>query len=96
MGAKLLSPRPKRRNLYLNIQAPEDETSTAFDSINDVLVKHAKIVDMRRLDHRNHTLQLTYYLDCKDQRLLSDLTQDLKHTIPGCSFTFVDQENMPR
>jgi hypothetical protein len=80
--------------MYLNLQVPETETSGAFESVNDVLVKHAQFVDMRRLDRRDHTLQLTYFLDCKDQEQLTRLMDELRETIPGCSFSFVDQSNV--
>jgi uncharacterized membrane protein YhiD involved in acid resistance len=97
VGSRLLSPRLKRRNLYLNLQIPDKDESTSvkFEEINEVLVKHAALVDMRRLDRHNDTLQLTYYLDCKDQGLLVKMMDDLRLIVPDCSFSFVDQKNMP-
>jgi len=92
---RLFAPRSRRRNLYLNIQVPEAGDASGFEIINDTLVKHVELVDMRRLDRHNHTLQMTYFLDCKDQNVLMRLMDDLKNTFPECSFSFVDQSNMP-
>jgi len=97
-ASRLIAPRLKRRNLYLNLQVPEGkegENPTTFEQINELLVKHAQFVNMRRLDRHNHTLQLTYYLDCKDQDVLVGLMDDLRLNMPECSFSFIDQENMP-
>jgi hypothetical protein len=64
--------------------------------VNDILVKHAELVDMRRLDRHNHALQLTYFLDLQDQQQLAKLMDELKSNIPDCSFSFVDQNHVPR
>jgi hypothetical protein len=98
VASRLIAPRLKRRNLYLNLQVPEgkeSENPTTFKQINEILVKHAQFVDMRRLDRHNHTLQLTYYLDCKDQDVLVGLMDDLRLNVPECSFSFIDQANLP-
>jgi hypothetical protein len=95
IGTRLIAFRSQKRNLYLNLQVPEQETTSAFESVNDILVQHAEFVDMRRLDRRDHVLQLTYFLDCKDQSQLAKLMDQLKKGIPDCSFSFIDQSNMP-
>jgi uncharacterized membrane protein YhiD involved in acid resistance len=96
IGTKLVSLRSRKRNLYVNIQVPEQDGSHAFESVNDILVKHAELVDMRRLDRHNHALQLTYFLDLQDQQQLARLMDELKSNIPDCSFSFVDQNHVPR
>ena len=95
IGTRLVAARSQKRNLYLNIQVPEKGPGNAFESVNDILAKHAQFVDMRRLDRHDQLLQLTYFLDCQDQRELARLMDDLKEHIPDCSFSFVDQQNMP-
>lgn len=96
IGTKLVSLRSRKQNLYVNIQVPEQDSSNAFESVNDILVKHAELVDMRRLDRHNHALQLTYFLDLQDQQQLARLMDELKSNIPDCSFSFVDQNHVPR
>jgi uncharacterized membrane protein YhiD involved in acid resistance len=96
IGTKLVSLRSRKRNLYVNIQVPEQDSSNAFESVNDILVRHAELVDMRRLDRHNHALQLTYFLDLQDQQQLAKLMDELKSNIPDCSFSFVDQNHVPR
>jgi hypothetical protein len=92
---RLLTSHSSRRNLYLNIQVPEAENTAGFQNINDILVKHAEFVDMRRLDRHNHTLQMTYFLDCKDPGVLARLMDDLRGSVPDCTFSFIDQNSMP-
>ena len=86
----------KRQDLYLSIQVPDSDESSSLDVVNDALLKHARAVDMRRLDRRDQTLQLTYYVDCKDEQAMLHLTRVLRDAIPDGSFTFVHQENSPR
>ncbi len=97
IATRLLAPRSRRRNLYLNIQVPEGEKgeTLSFESINDILVQHVEFVDMRRLDRHNHTLQMTYFLDCSSQVTLMKLMDDLRNAVPECSFSFIDQNSMP-
>jgi hypothetical protein len=95
IASRLLSLRSQQRNLYVNIQVPEGEEASSFESVNEILLKHARVVDMRRLDRHNHTLQMTYYLDCRDQDALAGLMDDLKGNIPDCTFSFVDQSSIP-
>jgi len=91
IATRLLAHRPSQRNLYVNIQVPEQGTDLLFRSVNDILAKHARFVDMRRLDRRDHVLQMTYLIDCGDQDQLAGLMDDLKKHVPDCSFSFVDQ-----
>ncbi len=93
--SRLSTRRVQRRNLYLNIQVPEAEETNEFQVISDILAERIDFVDMRRLDRHNHTLQMTYFLDCTDQGELMKLMDDLKRAVPECSFSFVDQNSMP-
>ena len=95
IGTRLMAPRSQRRNLYLNMKVPDEGQKTTFEAVNAILVKHGKSVDMRRLDCHDHVLQLTYFMDCRDQEALARLMDDLRGEIPGCSFSFIDQNSMP-
>ena len=95
IGRRLFSLRSKKRNLYLNLRVAGDETTALFETVNEILAKHAQFVDMRRADHLDHSLQLTYLLDCKDQGQLARLMGELENSIPDCSFSFIDQTHIP-
>jgi uncharacterized membrane protein YhiD involved in acid resistance len=95
IGTRLVAVRKQKRNLYLNIQVPQEETTASFEFVNDILTKHAQVVDMRRIDQLDHTLQLTYLMDCQDQAKLARLMDELRTSIPGCSFSFIDQNHIP-
>jgi uncharacterized membrane protein YhiD involved in acid resistance len=95
IGTRLLATRSQKQNLYLNIQVPDQETETPFEAVNDILVGHADVVDLRRLDRTDHSVHLTYLLDCRDQQTLTRLMDDLRAKMPGCTFSFVDQRSVP-
>ena len=92
---RLRSQRSRKRNLYLSIEVPEEETDGALEAVNTILSSHAQAVDMRRLDRRDHMLQLTYYVDCEDKGRLSNLIYALSNSIPDSSFSFIEQDHMP-
>ena len=95
IGTRLLARRASKRNMYLNIQVPEEGDGTSFEAVNDVLVEHADLVDMRRLDRLDQSLQITYLLQCDDQGALSRLMDGLRARLPGCTFSFVDHKSLP-
>ena len=96
VAIRLLAPRAGRKNLYLNIQTPEGEDKgNTLATVNEILARNVRLVDMRRLDRHDRTLQLTYFLDCKDQNTLQRLVNELTEAIPACSFSFIDQSSMP-
>jgi len=94
---RLVAPRAKRRNLYVNIEAPDNPEGDAavFQKVNGVLAAQGRPVEMRRLDRHNGTLQMTYLLSCRDQDALAKLLNDLQVQVPNCSFSFVDQNALP-
>jgi uncharacterized membrane protein YhiD involved in acid resistance len=92
---RLRSLRSRKRNLYLNIQVPEGGTDSAFEAVNRILSNHAQVLDMRRLDRRDHTLQMTYYVDFEDKGRMTELINALSSGIPDSSFSFIEQDHMP-
>jgi len=96
ISTRLFSWRSHQQNLYLNVRVSEREDANVLEAVSDILSKYAERVDMRRLDRQEHTVQLTFLLDCKDPQKLARMVDDLKTSLPGCSFSFVDQGDMPR
>jgi len=91
----LLSRKPQRSNLYFTIQVNNtDESSNLFTKINSLLLEHVPVVDLRRLDSNDHTLQSTYYIDIPDAVTLTRLMDNLKQAVPGCEISFIQQETM--
>jgi len=92
LGARtLLTPRLPKNNLYLHVQTPNSEHS--FTQINEVLLKHVSSADLRRLDYGNGRLQATYLIVCPDDAALVSLMDALRDQLPGCEFSFVEQDN---
>ncbi|MGC9348649.1 MAG: DUF4956 domain-containing protein [Anaerolineae bacterium] len=106
MSARLvLSQKRQFNNLYLNIlleergRIPEGDAlgergDALFSRVNACLLKHTDIVDFRRLDSRDGTLQLTYFVDVKDPETLSQLVDDLKASFPVTEVSFLQQEQV--
>jgi len=91
ISSRLVSYRSRRHNFYLNVRVPNQDSGSTFESINDILVKHVERADVRRLDRQDSGLQLTYWVDCRNQQQLAQLMDELKAEFDGCTFSFVEQ-----
>jgi uncharacterized membrane protein YhiD involved in acid resistance len=87
----LVTPRPMKNNLYLNMLTPSADHS--FDQINQLLLKHVKSADLRRLDRSASTLQATYLIACPNDEMLTSLMDDISTQLPQCELSFVEQDN---
>jgi len=85
-------PRSTKTNLYFNVLAPASDNAS-FTQINDVLLRHVGMADLRRLDRSLPNLQATYLIACPDDKALVALMDDLRATLPECEFSFVEQDN---
>jgi hypothetical protein len=79
----------------VNVEIPEPQIEGAVNSLSEILGSHAQSVDIRRLDRRDHSLQVTYLLDCRKKERLAQLADDVTQAMPNASFSFVDQDSMP-
>ena len=86
-----VTPRPTKNNLYLNVLSSSSDN--AFAQINALLLKHTESVDLRRLDRSTSTLQATYLIACPNDTVLAALMDDMSVLLPGCEFSFVEQDN---
>ena len=62
---------------------------------SEILAGHVQLMNLRRIDYQDHTLQITYLLDCRDQGTLVALMDDLRRSVPGVAFSFIDQHGLP-
>jgi uncharacterized membrane protein YhiD involved in acid resistance len=91
----LFSHRPQNSNLYVNVLVKEDEGQTSlFNRVNARLLEHVDVLDFRRLDSRDGTLQLTYFIHCYDPQTLNDLIDDLKRSLPIYEVSFIQQDQV--
>lgn len=86
-----LMPRPIKNNLYLNVHSPSSDKT--FAQINDLLFKHVKSADLRRLDRSVSTLQATYLIACPSDNALISLMDDMCAQLPECELSFVEQDS---
>jgi hypothetical protein len=85
------SPRGQKNNLYFSVVAPSD--SASFVEINELLLKEVNSVNLRRLDNTADNLRATYLLQLPNSQALVALMDSLRANLPGCEFSFVEQDN---
>ncbi len=89
-----LTSRPTLDNLYLNLLLRDEAGDTLFQRVNARLLEHVDILDFRRLDSRDGTLQLTYFIHCDSPRVLGELVDDLKRHLPVDEISFIHQDSL--
>jgi len=91
----LVARKPRASNLYLNVLVEEGEgQDSLFSRVNARLLEHVEEVDFRRLDSRDGTLQLTYFIHCHAPQTLNDLVDDLKSRFPIHEISFIQQDQV--
>ncbi|HOT92995.1 MAG TPA: DUF4956 domain-containing protein [Anaerolineae bacterium] len=89
----LLNRRRRDNNLYLNVLV-EEAAPSLFEQVTACLLDHVDAVDFRRLDSRDGTMQLTYFVECADPHTLNDLVDALKARFPITEISFLQPEQM--
>jgi len=93
MALRMLFQRTSQiHNLYLNLVLTEGERSL-FNQVNACLLDHVKTVDFRRLDSREGTLELTYFIDCAKPEAIDALMEDLKRRFSVIEASFLQRDS---
>lgn len=90
----LVTRKPQANNLYLNILIDNQDQDSLFSQVNARLLEHLDVVDFRRLDSRDGTLQLTYFVHCQAPQTLNDLVDDLKQSFPVSEVSLIQQDQV--
>lgn len=88
----------ENKNLFLSIdwQGNEHDRPEDFlDKINNIIIKHVSLCDLRRFDVRSHSIEVTYFLDIRSLAELSALTNELHKEFPSVGVSFIDQNRLP-
>jgi len=82
--------------LYLSVDlegaASEHER---IDALSEVIARHVRTSDLRRIDARQGSLEATYYVDVDESNRISALIDELNRSFPGIGVSFIDQSRMP-
>ena len=93
--AFLARARKGSHSLYLNIQIENNtDGSVLFEQVNKLLLTEFRELDLRRLDHNNNLLQVTYYLYIRDELALVRTMDKLSAAYPNSSISLVEQNNL--
>jgi len=88
----------KNKNLFLSIdwQPNEgDDVDKYLERVSEIISKHVIACDLRRYDMREHSIEVTYFVDLETTEKLSVLTDELKSQYPKAGLTFLDQSQLP-
>jgi uncharacterized membrane protein YhiD involved in acid resistance len=88
----LVTRRPPANNFYLNVLVNEGQETALFNRVNERLLAYVDELDFRRLDSRDGTMQLTYFVKCRDPQALNDLMDGLKRDFPIAELSFIQQD----
>lgn len=90
---RLWSRKPPAENLFLNVAIQEnDGEESLFARVHQCLQQHLDMVDFRRLDTRDGTMQVTYFVRAASSQQLNDLLDDLRRCFPVAEVSFIQQE----
>lgn len=97
LGARVILSAKKKasHNLFLNIQVVSEQPgSTTFAEINQLLLKEISELDLRRMDHAGTRLQMTYYVNVRNQESLMRVMDNLRNAFPSSTISLVEQSNL--
>ena len=86
----------EKTKLYLSVDfAGGGGDRDRIDSLNEVIARHVRTSDLRRVDSRDGGLEATYFVDVDGSNRVSALIDDLNRVFPGIGVSFIDQSRMP-
>ncbi len=86
----------EQTNLYLSVDfRPVEGSERPIEALGEVVSRHVKSGDMRRVDARGDSMEVTYFLDVTTPDKISALVEDLQRSFPGIGVTFIDQNHLP-
>ena len=85
------------KNLYLsiNLQNEEGLPDLLLNKLNELIGKHVTVSDLRRVDSRGNSFEVTYFIDIENHDRLSTLVDELRVVFSGIGITFLDQSRIP-
>ncbi|MFQ5416328.1 MAG: DUF4956 domain-containing protein [Myxococcota bacterium] len=88
--------RSEKTKLYLSVdlEGPGGNPDR-IDSLNELIARHVRASDLRRLDARDGGLEATYFVDVDESNRLSALIDELNRAVPGIGVSFIDQSRLP-
>ncbi len=86
------------KNMFLSIEYKvnsETEKETIIKNINSIVGDEVLRFDLRRLDFRENTVDITYQVNVDDIGILEKIINNLKKKYPNISVTYLDQNQAP-
>lgn len=77
-------------NMFVNISSK----TLNVEEINAVLSQHFKMIELKRMDHHNGQLDLSYIIDAEDVDAIVKAKDDLVTKSPEINFSFIEQRNL--
>lgn len=77
-------------SMYINISTRELNT----EQINEVLSRHFSFIEMKRMDHFNGKLDLSYIVETENVDNIIKSKDQLLELSPNINFSFIEQKNL--
>lgn len=86
----------EKTKLYLSVDIDGGEDDPRrIQTLNEVIARHTRVSDLRRVDSRDGGIEATYFVDVDGTDRISALIDELKQAFPGIGVSFIDQSRMP-
>ena len=86
----------EQTNLYLSVDFNStDGDQPSIDALGLIVSRHVDAHDLRRLDSRDESMEVTYFLNVTAPEKISARVEDLRRSFPGIGVTFIDQNQLP-
>lgn len=86
----------EQTRLFLSVDFEQSaDQGERIESLNGIIGRHVRNMDLRRVDAREGNLEATYFIDVDGSARISSLIDDLNGAFPGVGLSFIDQTRMP-
>ncbi|HFA47442.1 MAG TPA: DUF4956 domain-containing protein [Bacteroidetes bacterium] len=77
-------------NMFINISTKE----LSAEKVNEVLTKHFSFVELKRMDHFNNKLDLSYIVETEAIENIIKAKDEMVALSPAINFSFMEQRNL--
>lgn len=86
------------KNMFLSVELDfydEEIKNNLVNELNQKIIKNVLKFDLRRMESKNNSLDITYQISVNNLETLENIIIDLKKVHPKISITYIDQNQVP-
>ena len=82
-----------KQNTFMIVSVPGVNTAReTFDTLVEHIKEHAGMVDLRRIEAKDDSLEATLYVSANSAGSVADIIDSVRSTISGAEIAFIEQE----